>query len=53
MKSRGIFWVLARSHLAENFDSTLVMVRGKLVANGPFGELSESSRDLQQLLEDE
>ena len=53
MKSRGIFWVLARSRLAENFDSTLVMVRGKLVANGPFGELSESSRDLQQLLEDE
>jgi len=53
MKSRGIFWVLARSRLADNFDSVMVMVRGKLVANGPFDELTESSTHLQQLLEEE
>jgi putative ABC transport system ATP-binding protein len=53
MKSRGIFWVLARTQLAENFDSVMVMDRGKLVANQPFAELADSNAQFQQLLENE
>ena len=53
MQSRGIFWVLARAQLAENFDRVLVMVRGKLVANEPYHDLVETNRQFQQLLEDE
>jgi putative ABC transport system ATP-binding protein len=53
MKSRGIFWVLARTRLAENFDSVIVMERGKLVANQPYSELSENNAHFQQLLENE
>jgi putative ABC transport system ATP-binding protein len=53
MKSRGIFWVLARAQLAENFDSVMVMDRGKLVANQPYAELVDSNAQLQQLLENE
>ncbi|MCZ6578127.1 MAG: ABC transporter ATP-binding protein [Gammaproteobacteria bacterium] len=53
MQSRGIFWVLARAQLAENFDSVMVMVRGKLVANDPYQELVENNPHFQQLLEDE
>ncbi len=53
MKSRGIFWVLARAQLAENFDSVIVMERGKLVANQSYTELVESNTQFQQLLENE
>jgi ABC-type branched-subunit amino acid transport system ATPase component len=53
MQSRGIFWVLARAQLAENFDSVMVMVRGKLVANDPYQDLVENNPHFQQLLEDE
>ena len=53
MKSRGIFWVLARAQLAEEFDSIIVMERGKLVANQPYPELVESNAQFQQLLENE
>ncbi|MFA9419663.1 MAG: ABC transporter transmembrane domain-containing protein [Gammaproteobacteria bacterium] len=53
MKSRGIFWVLTRAQLAENFDSVIVMERGKLVANQPYPELVESNAQFQQLLENE
>jgi ABC-type multidrug transport system fused ATPase/permease subunit len=53
MKSRGIFWVLTRTQLAENFDSVIVMERGKLVANQPYSELVEGNTNFQQLLENE
>jgi ABC-type multidrug transport system fused ATPase/permease subunit len=53
MQSRGIFWVLARAQLAENFDSVMVMVRGKLVANDPYQDLVENNPHFQKLLEDE
>jgi len=53
MRSRGIFWVLARAQLAENFDRVMVMVRGKLVANDPYHELVDKNPHFQQLLEDE
>jgi len=53
MKSRGIFWVLTRTQLAENFDTVIVMERGKLVANQPYSELVEGNTNFQQLLENE
>jgi len=53
MKSGGIFWVLARAQLAANFDSVIVMERGKLVANQPYTELVESNAQFQQLVENE
>jgi ABC-type methionine transport system ATPase subunit len=53
MQSRGIFWVLARAQLAENFDRVMVMVRGKLVANDPYHDLVDKNPHFQQLLEDE
>ena len=51
MPSKGIFWVLARAQLAENFDHVMVMERGKLTVNGVFKELAVSNKSLQQLLE--
>jgi len=53
MKSRGIFWVLTRTQLAEKFDSVIVMERGKLVANQPYTELVSGNAGFQQLLENE
>jgi putative ABC transport system ATP-binding protein len=53
MQSRGVFWVLTRAQLAENFESVIVMERGKLVANQPYSELVEGNAQFQQLLEDE
>ena len=53
MKSRGIFWILSRVQLAENFDSVIIMERGKLVANQPYSELVDSNAHFQQLLENE
>ncbi len=51
MPLNGIFWVLARAQLAENFDHVMVMERGKLTVNGVFKELAISNKSLQQLLE--
>jgi ABC-type multidrug transport system fused ATPase/permease subunit len=53
MQSRGIFWVLARAQLAENFDRVMVMERGKLVGNDSYHDLVENNHQFQQLLEDE
>ena len=53
MKSRGIFWVLARTQLAECFDSVMVIDNGKLVANGHYNELVDGNVQFQQLLENE
>ena len=50
MDTRGILWVLGRVQLAEQFDSILVMERGKLIDQGPFEELKTSSPHFQQLL---
>ena len=51
MPGQGIFWVLARAQLAENFDQVMVMDRGKLADNGDFETLSASSQSFQTLLE--
>jgi putative ABC transport system ATP-binding protein len=53
MKSRCLFWVLARTQLAENFDNVIVMERGKIVGNGPYQDLANSNSQLQQLLSDD
>jgi ABC-type multidrug transport system fused ATPase/permease subunit len=53
MQSRGIFWVLARAQLAENFDRVMVLVRGKLVGDDSYHDLVENNSQFQQLLEDE
>jgi len=50
MSSRGILWILGRVQLAEQFDSVLVMERGRLVEQGPFEELKASNPHFQQLL---
>lgn len=52
MKSRCLFWVLARTQLAESFDNVLVMERGKIVGNGKFSELENNNQQFQQLLSD-
>lgn len=50
MSSRGILWILSRVQLAEQFDSILVMERGRLVDQGPFAELKAGNPHFQQLL---
>ena len=52
MENRGVFWVLGRPQLAEQFDQVMVMERGKLTDNGKYDEISLTSKPLQQLLED-
>ncbi|MCP4432637.1 MAG: ABC transporter ATP-binding protein [Gammaproteobacteria bacterium] len=51
MESRGVFWVLGRPQLAEQFEQVMVMERGKLTDNGKYNEISQTSKPLQQLLE--
>ncbi len=50
MTSRGLLWVLGRTSLAEQFDSVMVMERGKLIDQGPYADLSQASEHFQQLL---
>ncbi len=47
----GIFWVLGRAQLAEQFENVMVMEHGKLTDNGKFTQLNITSKPLQQLLE--
>ena len=51
MGDSGIFWVLGRVTLAEQFDRVMVMERGKLLAEGPFEEMRESNGHFRELLE--
>ena len=50
MASHGILWVLGRVQLAEQFDSVMVMERGRMVDNGSFAEMQDKSAHFQQLL---
>jgi putative ABC transport system ATP-binding protein len=52
MKSRCLFWVLARTQLAENFDKVLVMERGKIVGDDEYKTLEKNNSQLQKLLSD-
>ncbi|MCP4980385.1 MAG: ABC transporter ATP-binding protein, partial [Gammaproteobacteria bacterium] len=49
--NNGIFWVLGRAQLAEQFENVMVMEHGKLTDNGKFTQLNITSKPLQQLLE--
>jgi putative ABC transport system ATP-binding protein len=53
MNTRCLFWVFARTQLAESFDNVLVMERGKIVGNGKYSELEKTNSVLQKLLSDE
>ena len=50
MGDRGILWVLGRVQLAEQFDSVMVMERGKLLDQGSFEEMQQNNEHFQQLL---
>lgn len=52
MKSRCLFWVLARTQLSKNFDNVIVMERGKIVGNAKYDELENSNSQFQQLIND-
>ena len=51
LKESGILWVLGRVQLSEQFDSVMIMERGKLIDKGPFAEMQQSNPHFQQLLE--
>ncbi len=51
LKESGILWVLGRVQLSEQFDSVMIMERGKLLDKGPFAEMQQSNEHFQQLLD--
>jgi len=53
MGSRGILWILGRVQLAELFDTVMIMERGKLLDQGPYGEIQSTNKHFQQLLQTE
>lgn len=53
MAAQGLLWILGRVNLADQFDSVMVMERGKLLDQGPFETLRSSNEHFQQLLESE
>ena len=50
MQDRGILWILGRVQLAEQFDTVMVMERGKLLDKGSFSEMQQGNEHFQQLL---
>jgi len=51
MGERGILWVLGRVQLAEQFDTILVMERGKLLEKGSYEEMRQGNEHFQHLLD--
>ena len=50
MAEKGILWILGRVQLAEQFDSVMVMERGKLLDRGSFAEMEQGNEHFQELL---
>ena len=50
MTGGGILWVLGRVQLAEQFDSVMVMERGKLLDQGSYSEMQENNEHFKELL---
>jgi ABC-type multidrug transport system fused ATPase/permease subunit len=50
MRQRGILWILGRVQLAEQFDTVMVMERGKLLDKGSYDEMQQSNEHFQHLL---
>ena len=51
MSERGILWILGRVQLAEQFDTVMVMERGKILDTGPFTDMQQSNEHFQHLLD--
>lgn len=49
-ENSGILWVLGRIQLADQFDSILLMERGRLAEQGDFDHLSANNQHFQELL---
>ncbi|MCP4769505.1 MAG: ABC transporter ATP-binding protein [Gammaproteobacteria bacterium] len=50
MAQKGILWILGRVQLAEQFDTVMVMERGKLLDKGSFAEMQQGNEHFQHLL---
>ena len=50
MAGRGILWILGRVQLAEQFDTVMVMERGKLLDQGSYEEMQANNEHFQQLI---
>jgi ABC-type bacteriocin/lantibiotic exporter with double-glycine peptidase domain len=50
MQQKGILWILGRVQLAEQFDTVMVMERGKLLDKGSFTQMQENNEHFQHLL---
>ena len=50
MKSGGILWTLGRVQLADNFDTVMVMERGRMIDCGSYEEIETGSEHFRQLL---
>ncbi|MFQ6022920.1 MAG: ABC transporter transmembrane domain-containing protein [Acidiferrobacterales bacterium] len=50
LMGRGLIWVLQRASLGSEFDHALVLEDGKVVEQGPFGDLDKPGTVLQQLV---
>jgi ABC-type multidrug transport system fused ATPase/permease subunit len=50
MGERGILWILGRVQLAGQFDTIMVMERGKLLDSGTFAEMRDGNEHFQELL---
>ncbi|MCP4472422.1 MAG: ABC transporter ATP-binding protein [Gammaproteobacteria bacterium] len=50
MAQKGILWVLGRVQLAEQFDTVMVLERGKLLDKGSFAEMQQGNEHFQHLL---
>ncbi len=51
-RERGLIWVLHHASLASEFDHTVVMQGGSVVAQGPFEELDRPGSPLRALLDE-
>ena len=50
MGKGGILWVLGRVQLADQFDHVMVMERGRVIDQGSYGEIENTSDHFRQLL---
>jgi ABC-type multidrug transport system ATPase subunit len=50
LAGRGLIWVLHRASLAKPFDRVLVLVGGRIAAQGAFGELNKPETTLAKLV---
>ena len=49
-KGRALIWLVPRASLAEEFDHTVVLERGKCVEQGPYSQLNRPGSVLNDLV---